>query len=328
MTAPPPYVVAIDASNPGEFLAVCGLIELVGHCDRFATSTWSRRSGFVPEVKSAYCDVCEIQTSIAEDDFIGQLAGSMRSPASWQAVTQHGRVPLKDAIGKWVAGIELTLESKSVVVIDHWYERAFVQNNEIVQKVGKSRDGKGRWKFWAGHHDGIGIAGLLIDYVEALAGQPDHKTIHDLLGRFSVGGSSFKIDANATRSALDRGISANDAAKEAGSQFRPAVELLALVGLSTCFPPRRIGDAAPDGSCGIRGRRFCYATWSTPAALSISRLLARAVDIPGFPISLKEAPLGMMGQYTFLRSARPTGVATANRKLENLDHEDNDDNDE
>lgn len=44
------FVLAVDATNPGEYLAVCGLIELVSRLDKSATSAWSRRTGLVREV--------------------------------------------------------------------------------------------------------------------------------------------------------------------------------------------------------------------------------------------------------------------------------------
>jgi hypothetical protein len=41
--------------------------------------------------------------------------------------------------------------------------------------------------------------------------------------------------------------------------------LLAAIGLSAFYPPRREGNAAPDGVVGVRKRLFTYCAWSPHA---------------------------------------------------------------
>lgn len=299
----------IDARNPGEYLAVCGLIELIGRLDRSATSRWARRAGLVPKVSAAFVDVCEIATNLDEQKVAGELAVALGARDAWSAVTAKGRVPLADAVGVWTAGIEVVLPCLGeVVVIDHWYERAFVEGREIVQRHGK-RDGKGRWKFWAGQQDSKkGITGLVLELVDAAAPVRGVTRFQDLLVFTSPGSSRLNLDAATTRSSIDRGISANDAAASGGSPGRPLLELLAAIGLSTFFPPRRFGDSAPDGTVGVSGRRFRYHTWTPHVPLGIARLYARGADIAGVERTRYEATIGMMGQYSYLRFARPAGV--------------------
>ncbi|MCS7025465.1 MAG: hypothetical protein NZV14_11745 [Bryobacteraceae bacterium] len=303
-------IVAVDATNPGEYLAVCGIIELVGRLDESSTSAWTRKPGLVEQAPSAVCDVCEILTRVEEAAFSEKLARGLGSRDAWYAVTDEARVPLANAVAKWTAGVEFVLPgSCDPIVIDHWYEWAFVKGDRVVQKPDKKRDGKGRWKFWAGQQDGNkGITGLLLDLVDASANLNGATRLQEVLAFGSSGSSRLNVDAATTRSSIDRGISANDAAADGGSIGRPGLELLAAIGLSAFFPPRRYGDAAPDGTVAVHKRLFRYFTWTPQAPVCLARLCARGVGVPGFQGVRREAPIGRMGQYSYLRFARPAGV--------------------
>lgn len=320
-------LLAIDARNPGEYLAVCGLLELVGRIDRAATSRWTRRTGMVLAVPAAATDVCEIDAHLDESKIAREIAVALGARSSWRAITESGRVPLMDAVGAWTAGLEVVLPyQKDVVVIDHWYERAFVSGSQIVQRQGK-RDGKSRWKFWAGQQDSNkGITGLVLDLVDAAARIGQATRFQELLTYASPGSSRLNVDAATTRSSIDRGISANDAAADGGSVGRPVLELLAAIGLSAFFPPRRHGDSAPDGTVGVERRSFRYCTWSPHAPLSIARLSARGVEVTAIQRAAHEATIAMMGQYSYLKLARPAGIAgIASPSDESNEGEDSDD---
>lgn len=313
---------AVDARNPGEYLAVCGLIEVLGRYDKNATSAWRRATGVVPSLLSAAADVCEIEATIDEPAIAKELATQLGARDAWKAITETGRAPLADSIGGWCGGIELSLPDKPVVVVDHWYEWAHTFQGRIVQRLEK-RDGKSRWKFWAGKQDEAkvkkgaysaslrGIAGLGLDLVVAASSMSCVERLQDLLAFASPAGSRLNLDAAATRSSIDRGISANDAKNGGSSPGRPALELLAAIGLSAFFPPRREGRAAPDGVVGVRKRLFTYCTWSPQTPLALARMAARGVQVGPFGLVKREAIIGMMGQYGYLKLARPAGITEA-----------------
>lgn len=330
---------AVDVRNPGEYLAVCGLVEVLGRYDTNATSAWRRATGVLPSLPSAAADVCEIEAAIDEPAVAKELAKQLGARDAWKAITETGRAPLADSIGGWCGGIELSLPDKPVVVVDHWYEWAHTSQGRIVQRLEK-RDGKSRWKFWAGKQDEAsikkgaysaslrGIAGLGLDLVDAAAAISSVERLQDLLSFASLGSSRLNLDAAATRSSIDRGISANDAAKNGGSSpGRPALELLAAIGLSAFFPPRRRGDAAPDGVVGVRKRFFTYCTWSPHTPLALARMAARGVEVAPFELVKREANIGMMGQYGYLKLARPAGI-TDSGSSGNEDESDDEDSDE
>jgi CRISPR-associated protein Csb3 len=329
---------AIDARNPGEYLAVCGLLEVLSRYDENASSAWRRATGVLPSLPSAAADVCEVNADIDEATVAAQVGQQLGSKDAWKAITENGRVPISDSVGGWCGALEFSLPEKPVVVVDHWYEWAHASNGRIVQRLEK-RDGKSRWKFWAGKQDEAsikkgsysaslrGIAGLSLDLVET-AQLSSVKKLQDIIAFTSPGASRLNLDAVATRSSIDRGISANDAAKSGGSSLgRPALELLAAIGLSTFFPPRREGDNAPHGVVGVRKRIFTYSTWSPHLPLALSRMAARGVEVAPSELVKREAIIGMMGQYGYMKLARPTGI-TESVDSGNDDESDDEDSDE
>lgn len=317
----------IDARNPGEYLAVCGLLEVLSRYDANATSAWRRETGVLPSLPSAAADVCEVNAGIDEAAVAAELAKHLGSKDAWKAITQNGRVPLADSVGRWCGGIELALPDKQVVVADHWYQWAHVEGIEIVGKRG-TRNGKSRWKLWAGKHEERGAGGLAADLVALVPRAFEPHSFDDLLRAPPVVGSSgYKLDPATTRSSIDRGISANDAKRAKVERVRPLLELLAAVGASTFFPPRRDGENAPHGVVGVRKRVFTYSTWSPHLPLALARMAARGVEIAPSELVKREAIIDMMGQYGYLKLARPAGI-TESVDLGNEDESDDEDIDE
>lgn len=325
---------AIDVRNPGEYLAVCGLLEVLSRYDANATSAWRRATGVLPSLPSAAADVCEVNTTIDEATVAAELSKQLGSQDAWKAITENGRVPLADSVGGWCGALEFSLPEKPVVVVDHWYEWAYVVDNTIHGKREKApkRDGKSRWKLWAGKHEERGAGGLTLDFVASVSQDFRPAGFQDLLVLMAAGSSGYKLDPATTRSSIDRGISANDAKKGGVERVRPLLELLAAIGLSTFFPPRREGDNAPHGVVGVRKRVFTYCTWNSHLPLALARMAARGVEVAPPELVKREAIIGMMGQYGYLKLARPTGMSgtvdASNEYESNSDDSDDEDSDE
>ncbi|HCF58733.1 MAG TPA: hypothetical protein DFS52_12165, partial [Myxococcales bacterium] len=80
---------AIDARNPGEYLAVCGLLEVLSRYDANATSAWRRATGVLPSLPSAAADVCEVNTTIDEATVAAQVGQRLGSKDAWTAITEN-----------------------------------------------------------------------------------------------------------------------------------------------------------------------------------------------------------------------------------------------
>jgi CRISPR-associated protein Csb3 len=164
-----------------------------------------------------------------------------------------------------------------------------------------------------------------LDFVASVPQDFRPGSFQDLLRLTVAGGSGYKLDPATTRSSIDRGISANDAKKVKVERVRPLLELLAAIGLSTFFPPRRAGENAPHGVVGVRKRVFTYSTWSPHLPLALARMAARGVEVAPSELMRREAIIGMMGQYGYLKLARPAGITesvdSGNDESDDEDHD-------
>jgi CRISPR-associated protein Csb3 len=284
----------VETRNPGAYLAACGVIEIVGTFDSCSLSSW-RRHDVSFGIKSLSASACVLETGLREPELARALHEGLADPERWDARLLDGRRERLANIGK-----DTPLASVSVIIrigerseeftIDHWYHRLTrVDDPKLKDRLA---EGKSAWKFWGGR---MAVRKTLLGQpkkpglITALRNDHAPSSVADLVSLECGTGSSFNLDAAARRGALDRGLAANEAKRGTGdvAAARPALELLAAIGLSAFFPPRRIGghrESGPHGTAGFNGDRLRYYMWGTGVPLPLARLLARGVDVPGMQV--------------------------------------------
>jgi CRISPR-associated protein Csb3 len=288
-----PIVVPIEVRNPGAYLAACGVVEIAGAFDSRSTSHWERRPVLLGTAQMD-ATACIIQTTIPEAELAAALFEALSCRNRWEAVTLDGRrAPLHEV------GNDEPLTAVRVCVhlrerlehfpIDYWYH--LLGRADDAKLKDKLKEGKSVWKFWSGR---MSVQKTLLGenrkpgLISSLSG-PDGQPVQDFAGLLSVErqtGSSLNLDAAARRGALDRGIAANEAKRAEGdvAAVRPALELLAAIGLSAFFPPRRLGATRENGihsTVGSDGQHLRYSAWATESPLALARLLARGQQVEG-----------------------------------------------
>jgi hypothetical protein len=295
--------VPIQRLNPGSYLAACGLVEIVGAFDRSSVSHWVRRNVMMGD-EAVLTSTCIIRTDISEAELATEVFGALSETGRWAAITLDGRGPAIEAVGKDepVSAVRVSIslrERIGIFPIDYWYHQLPRADDDKLKE--KMPRGKSVLKFWGGRMSPqktlLGEKGKpgLITALAAHDGEAV-QTITQLLSIESETGSSLNLDAAARRGALDRGLAANEAkrlnkdstqGKGDVAASRPALELLAAVGLSAFFPPRRLGEPRDNGIhstagfTGFRARTLAYCLWATEVPLPLARLLARGVQVPG-----------------------------------------------
>ena len=286
-------VIPVEIRNPGAYLAACGVAEVVGAFDAGAVSRWERRPVLLGAT-SLSASVCIIQTGIAESQLTASLLEALSSRGRWGARRLDGRQDALQDVGtdEPLASVRVTVHinhKAEEFPIDYWYHLlARVDDAKLKDKL---KEGKSAWKFWSGRMSIqktlMGEAkkpGLISGSLEINGEAPS--SIASLLSVETETGSSLNLDAAVRRGALDRGIAANEAKRATGdvAAARPALELLAAIGLSSFFPPRRLGgerDRGVHSTAGCDGKNLTYCAWETEAPLALARLLARGVSVPG-----------------------------------------------
>lgn len=327
-------VIPLEVRNPGAFLAGCGVVEIVGAFDSASTSRWERQA--VPFGKTSLtATACVIQTSILQFELAAAICDGLSCPDRWEVITLDGRRLRLDKVNKdeplTAARVRIQVRDREEYFpVDYWYHQLPRADDEPKKLKQRLSDGKSAWKFWAGQ---MTLRTTLLGerrkpgLITSLAGANGNAIpvtdVATLILLERETGSSLNIDAAARPGALDRGIAANEAKRATGetAASRPALELLAAIGLSAFFPPRRLRRAGEDNSlhstAGLvvyaqsRQPALRYSAWAIDAPLPLARLLARGIEVPGAaPLARLESRRVRAGRSNYrFEYARGSGSA-------------------
>jgi CRISPR-associated endonuclease/helicase Cas3 len=233
--APEPTItVAVDPTNPGQFFACCGLLEL-------ADRLWPGAEGWFAESGRAFQIVCEGSLKY----LLAVLV--MDSPSAVERL-ECNRLAVKPII----APLELTFDggSTAAFTLDAWTRIQSVKG--VVQVIANTP-----WNFWSGQQTAYGIWSGLRTELAAQLGRLEPDQYASLFTQRLFQKGRFGFDPGPAWNALDVGFSPNEHNMEVESS--PAVELLAAVGL------QRFRPVMSDNRDS-----FDYFTWHTPYSPAVA----------------------------------------------------------
>ncbi len=260
MTHPEPtIVVKVDVTNPGQFFACCGLLEL-------ADRLWPRAEGWFSDNEfHIACDGCltvlleklahtSVNSSVTDKELqrLGTLLSAKKSALAEEELQE------KDMLRtKWKEE-RLHLGKPFDLWLDWW------------------RDERGErtpLKTWAAKQLILDIVRPLQSALKNVLGQPPHE---DILQRTSkVGGLPLYFDSHAQcqSTALDAGFSLYDLRKviRSGDSIKPAIELLAFLGMQRF-------QILP----ATKNSLFRFNVWFDPLPVLVAPIVASGVQrLPG-----------------------------------------------
>lgn len=253
--------IEINAENPIEYLACCGIFEITSRIDRSAEAYWTKDT----LTKFVLITTCE------EGDLTSRIIQTFVDKKDWT----FQRHPKSDEVVR--ISVNFTNGEKPICFnLDWWYNS--------LDHNGKIKD-KGTWKMYAGQQKAEKIVADMIVVCRGLADSVSGRLKNlfevsaDMSGRFG-------FDPRSSRNALDVGYSPNDSGIPIATF--PFLELLAMFGLQNFFP-HRTSQAGGSSTCrgwNKRDRRifFDYGLWYEPLTISLARLSAS-----GFNEVLKDA---------------------------------------
>lgn len=257
-----PIAISVDLTNPGQFFACCGLLEL-------ADRLWSGTEGWFDQ--DLFFMVGPPQLSVrALLEKIGELIVT-----NTMTPTQSAR--LEELLGmkkqQREATPDLEEEKKSLESLRR--ELPIIFTGPIVFRVDWFCDdfsGGSRFKTWAGQQSVLEIASAMHRGTIGVAKESKLSLWNDVRG---IGlPFNFDSDLGGQGSALDIGFSFDPLANSEGTRIegtcRPVLELLCFVGLQR-FRPREV----------LRENRFVYTAWSTPLLPSIASAAACGAMVVG-----------------------------------------------
>lgn len=236
MSNPKPTIrINVNVTNPGQFFACCGLLEL-------ADRLWPGAEGWFDN------SIFNLRADGSIRELLTQLI--LNEPRALNEMC--GNIPVKPII----APLELKLGggASNPLVIDFWMRLAVVKGK--VQAISNPP-----WNCWSGQQTPLRIWMPLRDALrEILHDKPDNE-LRQLFMLTSPLTGRFGFDSVAAWSALDVGFSPND--QEMPVHSSPASELLAAIGIQR-FRPHVSDDR----------QTISYATWSVPVGPIVAATMA------------------------------------------------------
>jgi CRISPR-associated protein Csb3 len=268
-------------ANPVDYLACCGLADILARMDRTAVTHWRTDAplGFV------------MASTVTEAELLSTVLGTFRDITRWCFVRIHDTDELSRINVKFIP------EGRDAftVPLDWWYE-TLTTKGEI--------DEKSAWKMYAGQQT---VKKITTDMVEQAALLPEPTFLADLLTARAPMSGRFGFDPRSSRDALNAGFSSNDLGLPV--ETYPYAELLVTFGVGAFFPSRcgRAGDLT--SARGWRGRGidrpgFAYHLWPSPLPVMLARLAASPMGASGGPLLL--AGRATRKNYSNFLLAQPT----------------------
>lgn len=283
-TLRPTLRLPVDARNPGEFLACCGLLELADHLGA-GSEGWFDENGFnllasrtdpvkdEPTVLAALagCAFDGVFPERAELDNLKQLKKQRARDGDKLSADEEARLDALDGRRK---SVPVRLTAPVDLQLDWWLDYEGMSN---------------RWKMWAGQQSTQGIfdrirEGLAVQHRQHQAGPPA-----GLLACTVPMSGSLGFDARSAWRALDLGFSPNEhSGKNSDITVRgsPALDLLACLGMQRFRPT-------------VQRLWVFYSTWCQPLPPAVASAAA-AGALPGVQLRRYKTRFVKRGQNTGL----------------------------
>lgn len=259
-----PIRINVDVTNPGQFFACCGLLELAdrlwpgaevsGKFDppRFGRSRFSI---------FGKCKLCNFKT---HEILTAVLACKRSSVDPYRPIMGSNAKPVKDA--KKTKPVQL--DGLITLRLSWWLD----------ELAGRQT----AFKMWGAHQTS---EGLIRDMATAIT-LDEMEDDHALESKIGMTGR-IGLDTRSSWNTLDEGFSPNDQTLPVDTY--PATELLAAIGLET-FRPAPVDDG------------YIYACWSNPLPLIVARVVASgSVNAQG--TTRYRFQIGTRGKFKFLTKA-------------------------
>lgn len=254
-TLAPNFMVPVDLTNPGQFFACCGLLELA---DRIwpGAEGWFANDHFVISGPQA-CSLLALLNALAES-----------TVANTMTPVQNARLKDLSAMTKKQREAPPGLEEEKKSLESLRRELPIVLAGAIAFRIDWFRDdlsGGSRFKTWAGQQSVLDIARAMHSGITDATKDSDLSLWSNARG---VGlPFNFDSDLGGQGSALDVGFSFDPLAGSEATRIegtcKPALELLCFIGLQR-FRPREIP----------KENRFVFAAWRSPLPPSVASAVA------------------------------------------------------
>lgn len=299
------YVIHANPLNPVQYLACCGVFEILSRFDANAMGWWESepQSGFWLEsvideasvltcLKDAFAGWAQCRSS-AEDDRNDEALGS--EGAGRGATEPDGED--EEANESILLCYKFSLNDKEIPLCMDWWYETLTPEKKIKEK--------GAWKMYAGQQTAEKIFRSMTGVAAQLLEKQSAGSLTDLINLSAGMTGRFGFDPRSSRNALDAGYSANDLKLPIATY--PFAELLATVAAQHFFPQRNQQGGGITSSRGwIKNDLFRCALWKAPLPITLARMSAAGVAVNKGDVTLLQVKRASRDKYSNFRMATAT----------------------
>jgi CRISPR-associated protein Csb3 len=296
------YDIQVNPMNPVEYLACCGVFDILARFDGNAVSWWEiepqPRFLIESEIDEASLLAC-LKETLSDWGQWRSREGENRNDESLVAEDVEDNAEETDGDEEeGVEGISLNpqFSMNDTVIrlnVDWWYE-TLTPEKQIKKKSA--------WKMYAGQQTAEKISRAMTDAAALLLKESSVNSLTELV-KLSTGMTGrFGFDPRSSRNALDAGYSANDLKLPIATC--PFAELLTTIAAQYFFPQRNRQSGGITSSRGwIANDVFQYALWMTPLPITLARMAAIGVAVSKNDVITLQAERANRDKYSNFRMA-------------------------
>jgi CRISPR-associated protein Csb3 len=258
----PNIVIPVDLTNPGQFFACCGLLELADRLWPGAEGCFEGRE-FYLRSSGSFGDLIDVLRQATVDNTMTPAQKARLKELSSISKKERNKLGLEE-------------EKKSLDALRR--EEPIVVHSTFDMRIDWFRDeysGGSRFKTWAGQQSVLEIATAMHAGLMYVDPSVESALWNDVRG----GGLPFNFDSDlgGQGSALDVGFSFDPLGGSEMTRIegrcKPGLEILAFIGLQR-FRPREI----------LGRNRFVYSVWQQPLLPSVAAAsVCRAITVGNWP---------------------------------------------
>ena len=240
--------IQVAPQNPVQYVACCGIFEIISRFDATATSRW------ITHLRPEFT----MESLIDERSLLSCLVRTFTDSTCWN------RSPTdSETISRLNVSLALNGEYRALC-LDWWYET-------LDREGGISE--KSAWKMYAGQQTADGIIQDMVRIAREIADTAQIRTVANRIEQSQGMTGRFGFDPRSSRNALDAGFSANDL--KLSIPTYPFAELLAIIGVQHFFPHRTKQNGGNESTRGwVERNVFQYGLWTIPLAIPLARVAA------------------------------------------------------
>lgn len=272
--------IEVNALNPVEYLACCGIFEIASRFDETALAHW----------QSGDTTTFALESVVSEKELLEIILSTLTDWSKWKTVANDAKEVIR-----LEANFSGAHDQTERFIFDWWYE-------SLTQEGGINKSG---WKMYAGQQKAEKITLDMIQKCQKL----NCGNLSEILQQTSKVSGSFGFDPMASRNALDVGYSPNDLNLPVVTN--PFSQLLAMFGAQNFFSTRtkQANEIVSSRGWTKENRRyfFDYSLWLMPVPIALARILANApAQVPENKTMNLRSPRATRDKYSNLTLSFPT----------------------